>query len=91
MKTITRESPVPEQRYQERIEGDLPHSVEISTNAKGQAQFVIKLHYETITAMGGIVRDDLFGLIGEIKSALDQAGIPLAGGSASGLNGSREQ
>lgn len=84
MKIITRESPVPENRYQEKIEGDLPHSVEISTNAKGQAQFSIKLHYESINAMSAIVRDDLFGVISEIKSALEQAGIPLAGGSVNG-------
>lgn len=81
MKTITRESPVPEQRYQERIEGDLPHSVEISTNAKGAAQFSIKLHYESLGEIRENVRKDLTDAILEIKSALADAGIPLAGGA----------
>lgn len=81
MKTITRESPVPEQRYQEKIEGDLPHSVEISTNAKGAAQFAIKLHYESVAEITENVKRDLQSAIGEIKCALAEAGIPLAGGS----------
>lgn len=87
MKTVTRESPVPEQRFKEMTEGETPHSVELSLNAKGAAQFSIKLHYETPAEIHANVRNDLRSVIAEIKSALDEWNIPLAGGYSIGKEG----
>lgn len=71
----------PGQNYVERTVGDTPNAVSVSTNAKGQGQFEIKLVYATPHDMRVSVADELAAIIEQVKAALHDAGIPLAGQS----------
>lgn len=66
--------------FTETTEGDAPCSVEINTNAKGQAQFNLKLYYASPEDMEDGVKGDMTAIIGRIRDTLVVLGIPMAGG-----------
>lgn len=65
--------------WTETTEGQTPNSITLSVNAKGQAQIEIKLTYATPEAMELSVEQALDRILTEVRTALQQHGIPLAG------------
>jgi hypothetical protein len=76
---MSSEGVVHDPNFVETTEGDAPSSIEVSTNAKGQAQFSVKLYYDSPLALDSHVENDLSTIIMRVRGTLSQLGIPLAG------------
>lgn len=86
--TITHNAAQPAESWTETIEGATPNSVAVSLTAKGQAQFDIKLTYQSPHDMRVAVADELAAIIEQVKIALEAVGIPLAGQNGSNASAS---
>lgn len=67
------------QNFTQVAEGELPNSVEISLNAKGQAQLTVKLYFTTPDEMVRQADGYVASIIGQVRATLAAMNIPLAG------------
>lgn len=74
----TRTGDTPENNWRE-VGPSLANSVEVSLNAKGQAQVALKLFYESPADMEQHVASDMAGIFDQVQAALSRLGIRLAG------------
>jgi hypothetical protein len=82
MATTSRRQGDPGQNFEQVTEGELTSSVEVSLNAKGQAQWSIKLYYPDPAAMIDRSGDELELVARGIHAALTALGIPLTATTA---------
>jgi len=67
--------------FVEHTTGDTPYSsVELTFNAKGQAQYSLKLYFSDVEALTTGARAALVQAINSVEEALTIQHIPLAGG-----------
>ena len=66
--------------FVETTTGDAPSSVELTFNARGQAQYSLKLYFPSIEALTTGASAALVSAINEVEEALAIQHIPLAGG-----------
>lgn len=65
--------------FTETTTGDAPSSVEVSINAKGQAQCSLKLYYADPATMQANMASDILRAFYEVRKSLDALGIVMAG------------
>lgn len=67
------------QNFAQVIEGEQPHSIAMSMNAKGQAQLDIKLYFATTEEIEQKAGEQVARIVASVAEALAKIGVPLAG------------
>ena len=79
MSTTTTRTGDEGQNFQQTTMGETPNSVEVSLNAKGQAQVSIKLYYGSPIEMASLAPAYLSAILKDVRASLASQGITLAG------------